>query len=48
MEDPYTSIVNTMPKAAIEATEIDYILKVDDIAKIIMKLVGYKNETGGI
>ncbi len=46
VEDPDTAMVNIMPKAAMGATEIDYILGVDNIAKIIMKLVGYKNERG--
>lgn len=43
VEDPDTAIVNTMPKAAIEATAIDYILKADEVAQKIIELVGYKN-----
>lgn len=43
VEDPDTAVVNTMPKAAIEATAIDYILKADEVAQKIIELVGYEN-----
>ena len=44
VEDPKTALVSTMPKAAIEATDIDYILRADEIAEKTIELVGYKNE----
>lgn len=44
VEDPDSAAVNTMPKAAIAATTIDYILKADEITQKIIELVGYENE----
>ena len=45
VENPETALVNAMPKAAIEATHVDFILESKDIANKIIELVGYKNES---
>lgn len=38
VQEPETAEVDMMPKAAIEATSVDYILKLGEIAKLLMKL----------
>lgn len=45
VQDPSTAEADFMPKAAISAAEVDYILTLDEIYKKIVKLVGDINET---
>ena len=43
VQDPDTALVNSMPKAAIEATRVDYILTVDKIIEKLIEVVGIEN-----
>lgn len=38
VQDPHESMINAMPNAAIEQTEIDHILKIDEIIDFILEL----------
>lgn len=38
VQDPKECMIDTMPSAAINATEIDYILSIDDIIKLLYEL----------
>lgn len=44
VQDPESAEASTMPKAAIEAAEADFILKPEDIGKKIVELMGDINE----
>lgn len=45
VQAPHTAVASSMPEAAIKATHVDYVLTIDEIAKKLMELVGYKDET---
>nr|WP_300002247.1 chemotaxis protein CheB [Tissierella sp.] len=45
VQDPDTALIDSMPKAAINATSVDYVLSVDQISDKLIELVGLKNET---
>ena len=45
VQDPHTAVASSMPKAAIKETSVDYVLVVDEIAKKLIELVGYEDET---
>ncbi len=44
VQDPSTAVADSMPKAAIKKTNVDYVLSVKDIAKKLMELVGCDDE----
>ena len=43
VQDPLESLVDTMPKAAIKITKIDYVLNVEQIIKFLIELNKYQN-----
>ncbi len=45
VQDPETALVQSMPKAAIKETTVDYILSVDKIIDKLIELVGLDNDT---
>lgn len=44
VQDPDTAEINSMPKAAIQLTDVDYILSIDEITKKVIELMGKTNE----
>ncbi len=40
VQEPKTALADTMPKAAIDITNVDYILSVENIAKKLVEMVG--------
>ena len=45
VQDPDTALVQSMPKAAIRETRVDYILSVEKIIDKLIELVGLENDT---
>lgn len=40
VQDPYTAVASSMPKAAIKIANVDYVLTVDEITTKLIELVG--------